>query len=50
MTKYRIAQDADYHSFTVEVEDALANGWICQGGVFIREFEGHLVYYQALVK
>jgi hypothetical protein len=51
MKKYRVAQSSDYKKFVDDVNEALANGWLLQGGVSVRtNKDGYPVYYQALTK
>lgn len=47
---YKLVYSSSYDDFIEKVNEALADGWQCQGGVSVRTRANGWVYYQALVK
>ena len=51
MKEYEVISSGYLEVFSKEVQDALKEGWACQGGlVIIRNVMGDNMYYQAMVK
>lgn len=54
MNKYNVFSECDLYDLLNEIDHQLLLGWVCQGGIFIRDvqFEGKTEthFYQAMVR
>jgi hypothetical protein len=48
-TEYRVVLSREYHKFVGLVNDALAEGWVCQGGVTTDSDDDYL-FLQAMIR